>query len=119
MLKSSSSKKKLVKPLKNCFLDPMAICIEKGSLWTTPKMKKNVFGRNNKSRSSAFRKFLFYIKISCYEFFSIFSEVMFSVKKVSFPAKTAVQERKVLLHFHTPLLLLMTHHEKTQLNALP
>ena len=25
----------------------------------------------------------------------------------------------VLLHFHTPLLLLMTHHEKTQLKALP
>ena len=23
----------------------------------------------------------------------------------------------MLLHFHTPLLLLMTHHEKTQVNA--
>ena len=30
--------KKLVKPLKNCFLGP--ICTKKGSLWTTPTMKK-------------------------------------------------------------------------------
>ena len=55
--------KKLVKPLKNCFLDP--ICREKGSLWATPKMGKK-FGRgdrNNKSRSSAFIKFLFYQNI--------------------------------------------------------
>ena len=27
--------------------------------------------------------------------------------------------KRALLHFRTPLLLLMTHHEKTQLKALP
>ena len=42
MLKSSSFEKKAGKTSeKIAFLDP--ICIEKGSLWTTPKMKKNFF----------------------------------------------------------------------------
>ena len=82
--------KKLVKPLKNCFLD--RIYKEKGSLWAMLKMGKKFFGRNNKSRSSAFRKFLFYQNIICFDWvMDIFlSWVMFSVKKVSFPAKTAV-----------------------------
>ena len=80
---------KLVK-LKNCFLDP--ICTEKGSLWATPKREKNSFGRTNKSRSSAFRKFLFYQNIICFALVMdlFLSWVMFSVKKVSFPAKTVV-----------------------------
>ena len=53
---------------------------------------KNFFGRNNKSRSSAFRKFLFYKNIICFDWvMNLFlSRVMFSIKKVSFPAKTAV-----------------------------
>ena len=60
------SEKKLVKPFKNCFLDP--ICTEKGSLWAMPKVEKSFFfGRNNKSRSSAFRKFLFYQNIICFD----------------------------------------------------
>ena len=52
---------------------------------------KKFFGRNKKSRSSAFRKFLFYQNI-CFDWvMNLFlSWVMFSVKKVSFPAKTAV-----------------------------
>ena len=92
MLQSRSFEKKLVKPLKNCFLDP--ICTEKRSLWATPKMEKFFFGRNNKSRSSAFRKFLFYQNI-CFDWvMNLFlSWVMFSVKKVSFPAKTSVISR--------------------------
>ena len=54
--------------------------------------KKIFFGRNNKSRSSGFRKFLFYQNIICFDWvMNLFlSWVMFSVKKVPFPAKTAV-----------------------------
>ena len=87
-------------------MDP--ICTEKGSLWAIPKMEKIVFGRNNKSRSStAFRKFLFYQNIICFDWvMDLFpSWVMFSVKKVSFPAKTAVLVRletwKIITHNNT------------------
>ena len=53
--------------------------------------KKFFFGRNNKSRSSAFRKYLFYQSIICFDWvMNLLSSVMFSVKKVSSPAKTAV-----------------------------
>ena len=50
-----------------------------------------------KSRLSAFRKFLFYQNIICFDWvMNLFlSWVMFSVKKVSFPAKTAVRHRSV------------------------
>ena len=41
LLQSSSSEKKLVKPLKDCFFSP--ICTKKGSLWAKPKMKNNFF----------------------------------------------------------------------------
>ena len=51
--------------------------------------KKILFGRINKSRSSAVRKFLFYQKKFDWVMnFFLFSDV--SVKKVSFPVKTAV-----------------------------
>ena len=50
---------------KVAFLGP--ICTTKGSAWTMPKMKKQIFfGRNNKSRSFAFRNFLFYQNIICF-----------------------------------------------------
>ena len=54
--------------------------------------EKYFFGRNNKSRSSAFRKFLFYQNIICLDWvMNLFLFwVMFSDKKVSFPAKTDV-----------------------------
>ena len=60
--------------LKIVFLGP--VCTKKGSLWATPKTKNNFYGKINKSRSSAFRNLLF-------------SWVMFFVKKMSFPVKTA------------------------------
>ena len=55
-------------------------------------MENFFFGRNNKSRSLAFRKFLFYQNIISFDrVMNLFlSCVMFSVKKVSFPTKTAV-----------------------------
>ena len=64
------------------------------------KMKKNFFGRNNISRSSAFRKFLFYQNIICFDWvMNLFlSWVMFSIKKVSFPAKTAGLAVHYFLH---------------------
>ena len=97
MLQSRSSEIKLVKPLKNCFLDP--ICTEKRSLWATHMMENFFFGRNNKSRSSAFRKFLFYQNIIFFDWVMdlSLSWVMFSVKKVSFPAKTAVHIQCVII----------------------
>ena len=83
------SEKKLVKPLKNCFLDP--ICIEKGSLWTTPKMKKNFFlveiAKADHQLSESFYFIKIYILTELWIFF--LSSVMFSVKKVSFPASIA------------------------------
>ena len=70
--------KKSVKPLKFAFFGP--------------KMDF-FFDRNSKSRSSAFRNFLFYQNVICFDWvMNLFlSSVMFSVKKVSFPAKTAVR----------------------------
>ena len=72
------------KLLKIVFLDP--ICIEKGSLWTTPKMKKHFFGRKNKNRSSAFRKSLFYPNIICFNWV-INLEWCFLSKKYHFQLK--------------------------------
>ena len=87
MLQSSSSEKKLVKPLKNCFFGPN---LHRKVIMHGPH-PRFFFCRNNKSRSSAFRKFLFYQNI-CFDWvMNLFlSWVMFSVKKVSFPVKTAV-----------------------------
>ena len=74
--------KKSVKPLKFAFFGP--------------KMEF-FFDRNNKSRSSAFRNFLFYQNVICFDWvMNLFlSWVMFSVKKVSFPAKTALIKKVV------------------------
>ena len=82
----SGSEKKLVKPLQNFFFD--LICIEKGSLWTTPKMEKKIFGRNN-NRSSVFRKFLFYQNIICFDWvMNLFlSSVILLSKKCHFQLK--------------------------------
>ena len=66
MLKFSSSEKKLVKPLKNCFFWPNLH--KKGVIMDHGRdEKKFFFGRNNKSRSPAFRKFLFYQNIICFD----------------------------------------------------
>ena len=66
MLKSSSSEKKLVKPLKNCFSGTNLH--RKGVIVDHPQDEKKIFfGRNKKSRSSAFRKFLFYHNIVCFD----------------------------------------------------
>ena len=85
MLQSSSSEKKLVKPLKNCFfgLDFHRKVVIMGH----PHDGKLFFGRNNKSRSSTFTKFLFYQNILCFDWvMNLFlSWEMFSVEKVSFP----------------------------------
>ena len=86
MLQSSSSEKKLVKPLKNCFFGPN---LHRKEVIMGHAQDGNFFffGTNNKSRSSAFRKFLFYQNIICFDWvMNLFlSWVMFSVKKkVSF-----------------------------------
>ena len=90
MLQSSSSEKRFEKPLKNCFFVPNLH--RKGVNMGHVQGEKTFFGRNNKSRSSAFGKFLSYQNILCFDWVMnpFLSWVMFSVKKVSFPAKTAV-----------------------------
>ena len=105
MLKSSSFEKKLVKPLKNCFFGPNLH--GKGVIMDHAQDEKKIFfGRNNKSRSSAFRKFLFYQNIRCFDWvISLFlSWVMFSVKRVSFPAKTSVKHKPFINSFQFYLL---------------
>ena len=54
--------------------------------------QRKFLGKNNQRRSSAFRNVLFYENIICFDWVMnlLLSWVMFSVKKVSFPAKTAV-----------------------------
>ena len=78
-------------------MDP--ICTEKRSLWATPKMEKHFFGKNKKSRSSAFRKFLFYQNIMfwvSYESFSIFSDVFCQKSVISSSENSCAFS---LLHF--------------------
>ena len=77
-------------------MDP--ICTKMGSLWATPKIKKsNFFSRNNKIRSSAFRNFLFYQNLICFDWVmnAFLSRVSFFVKKVSFLAKTAEAQIRI------------------------
>ena len=95
MFQSRSSGKKLVKPLKYCFCGPNLH--RKEVIMGHAQDGRIFFGRNNKSRSSAFKKFLFYQNIICFDWvMNLFpSWVMLSVKKVSFPVKTSVNK----IHF--------------------
>ena len=101
MLQSSSSEKKLVKPLKNCFLRPNLH--RKGVIMGyTQDGKKMFFGRNNKSRSSVFGRILF-IKISnvlseLWIFFYL--EWCFLLRR-PFPAKTTVGVRSLGFHIYS------------------
>ena len=97
-MQSSSSEKKLVKPLKNCFFGPNLH--RRGHYG--PRQDGIFSGRNNKSRWSTFRKFLFYQNIICFDWVKnlFLSWVMLSVKKVSFPAKTAVRCVNIIFYFH-------------------
>ena len=82
--------KKAGKTSEKLFLDP--ICIEKGSLWTTPKMKKKFFLVEIAKADHQLSESFYFIKISYIltELWIFFlSSVMFSVKKVSFPASIA------------------------------
>ena len=86
------------KPLKKIFWTQFAQ--KRGHYGPRPRWKKIFFGTNNKSRSSAFRKFLFYQNI-CFDWvMNLFlSWVIFSVKKVSFPEKKTVQDCRNLKLF--------------------
>ena len=66
MLQSHSSEKKLVKPLKNCFFGPNLH--QKRVIMGHFHNGKNFFGRNNKSRSSAFKN-LFYQNMIGFDWF--------------------------------------------------
>ena len=67
----------------------------------TQNEKQLYFSRNNKSRSSAFRNFLFYQSIICFGWvMNLFLFcVMFFIKKGSFPAKTA-ESKGIDVIFH-------------------
>ena len=91
MLKSSSSEKKLVKPLKNCFFGPNLH--RKGVIMDHAQDEKKIFLVEITKADHQLSECFYFIKISyvltelCIFFLS---SMMFSVKKVSFPAKTAV-----------------------------
>ena len=90
MLQSSSSEKKLRKPLKNFFFWAQ-FAQKTGHYWPRLKWKTIFFCRNNKSRSPGFWNFLFYQNILFGWVMNLFlSWMMFFVKKVSFPAEKAV-----------------------------
>ena len=95
-------KKQLVKPLKSCFLVP--ICAKRGNYGHRSQWKMFFLGRNNRNWSLAFRNILFYQNIICFDWImNLFpSWVMFSVKKVSFPAKTAVNARWIFSNLYVP-----------------
>ena len=95
-------KKKLVKPLKSCFLVP--IYAKRGNYGHRSQWKMFFLGRNNRNWSLAFRNILFYQNIICFDWImNLFpSWVMFSVKKVSFPAKTAVNARWIFSNLYVP-----------------
>ena len=95
MLQSSISEKKLVKPQKKNLH-------KKGVILGYAQNGENFFSRNNKSRSSTFRNLLFYQNIICFDWVKnlFLSWVMLSVKKVSFPAKTAVRCVNIIFYFH-------------------
>ena len=66
MLKFSSSEKKLVKPFKKFFGPNLH---GKGVIMDHAQDENFVFfGKNNKNRSLAFRKFLFYQNIICFDY---------------------------------------------------
>ena len=76
--------------LKNCFLDP--ISTEKGSLWATPKMEKNLFLAEKTKADHQLSESFYFIKISCFDWVMdlFLSWVNFSVKKESFPKITII-----------------------------
>ena len=88
MLKSSSSEKKAGKTFEKLFFWTQ-FAEKRGHYGPRPRWKKNFFGRNNKSRSSAFRKFLFYQNIICFDWvMNLFlSSVIFLSKKCHFQLK--------------------------------
>ena len=64
---NASSEKKFLKPLKNCFLGgPISTKLIKGVIMGHTQNGEKFFGRNNKTRSSAFR-YLFYQNIICFD----------------------------------------------------
>ena len=91
MLQSISSEKKMVKPLKNCFL-VTNLHKKRSHYGPRPKWKTIFFGRNNKSRSPAFRNLLFYqyIYVLTELWIFFYLEWCFFVNKVPFLAKRAV-----------------------------
>ena len=94
MLKSSSSEKKLLKPLKNCFFGPNLH--RKGVIMDHAQdKKKNIFLVEITKADHQLSESFYFIKISYVltELWIFFlSSVIFSIKKVSFPAKTAVNQ---------------------------
>ena len=100
MLQSRSSAKKVVKPLKNCFF--WTQFEQKRLLWATPKMK-NIFLAEIIKADHQLSGSFYFIKISCLDWvMNLFLFwMMFSVKKVSFPAKTTVLNGSVKIFYQT------------------
>ena len=64
---NASSEKKFLKSLKNCFFGgPISTKLIKGVIMGDTQNGEKFFGRNNETRSSAFRYF-FYQNIICFD----------------------------------------------------
>ena len=85
---------KKIKRFKIALITSFILLLKAVSMGQAQNEKKNLFGRNNKSRSLAFRNFLFHQNIICFGWvMSLFLFVWcLFIKKESFPAKTAVFE---------------------------
>ena len=79
----------------------------------TQNQKRFLWHRNNKSRSSAFRNFLFYQYILTELGIFFYLEQCFFLKKVSIPAKTAVANVTTNVFSHYFKLLKNQHRHNT------
>ena len=122
MLQSSSSEKKLVKPLKNCFLDPS--CTETGSLWATPTMEKDFLAEITKADHLLPESFYF-IKISyvltefwiCSILNDVFYQVWLDLTLINQSIKTNIFHC-LIIKIHQLLLQCFNESPFTQLQKL-
>ena len=104
-MQSSSPEKKIGKASKNYIFGPK-LHYKEVSMGLAQNEKQFSFGWNNKSRSSAFRNFLFYKNIICFgRVLNLFLFcVMFFYQKGPFPAKIAVSRNQVFSYKRDEML---------------
>ena len=116
MLQYSNSEKK--KKLVNCFIG--SNLHKKRVSMSQIHNEKQIFGSYNKSRSSAFRKFLFYQKYNLADLWIFFYlEWCFSSKKCHFQQKQLFLGNLILYHTHTHTKDIHHTHTDAQHTQVP